>query len=99
MVHASTVSKKGPARGKSFVVKEYNLRKKSVVVSSPMNENSFTISSNADTEALASMGKAATKSWANMHDEDDNPSKHVVDKLRIGSWNIFGLLIPFCDVA
>lgn len=66
--------------GKSKVTKDYNLRNKPLV-SSPMHENNYTISSNVNTEALASMRMVSTRSWADQCEEENDPPKHGADRV------------------
>lgn len=49
----TSVSRKGNARGKTVITREYNLRKKTAPVSPPVNENTYTIISNVNIEAMA----------------------------------------------
>lgn len=73
--------KKGHAKHKGGVAKEYNLRNKPLTITSQIHENTYTLTSAADTDALVSMRKASNKSWADMCDEDDNPPKHGVSRV------------------
>lgn len=84
---ASSSVKRGK---KSTVTKEYNLRNKSIaesstpkIVSFPQDSPTYTITSNVDTRALASMRAAANKSWADLCDEEaDPPPKHGAGRLK-----------------
>lgn len=73
-----STSKKGH-NGKKVIRKEYSLRNKPVngpTLHSPPHDTTFTITSTTDTRVLASMRIATNRSWADLCDEDDTPSKH-----------------------
>lgn len=85
-LHPPMSGKKG-GKGKVSVTKEYFLRNKpthntggSRLASSPPHDTSYTITSNVDNDALASMRFVATKSWADQCEEEENPLKHGLNR-------------------
>lgn len=76
-------SKKGQNCG--FISKEYNLHNKAVVShsvrSSPPTEQNFVLGCQEDSVAMKSMRAVASKSWADMCEDDLNPPKHGSDRV------------------
>lgn len=84
MTQVSTifVSKKGHNRCKQQLSRNTSYRIGQRWCPHWFMKNTYTVSSNVDTEALAS-----TKSWAELCEKDDNPPKHGVD--RVFRWSLF----------
>lgn len=77
------MSGKKVGKNKQVIPKEYFLRNKVVynnggarVASSPPHDTSYAITSNVDSDALASMKMVANKNWADQCEEEEYPLKH-----------------------